>query len=115
RSARIFDLYVLRRSNGEPLCLARHYLSEDRFPTLSEHLEVATGISDLLRRIGMQDVRRSNSSISARMPAKHEAALLEIPQASPVLVLEGRNVDAKGVPVEISTSVWPASRIKVHV
>jgi len=115
RQAPIHDLMVLRRTNREPLCLARHYLSVDRFPSLADHLEHASGITDLLRRLGTDDFQRNNSAISARMPSNEEAFLLAIPRDSPVVVLEGRNIDPAGVPVEISTSVWPAARIRVHV
>lgn len=31
------------------------------------------------------------------------------------VLIEGRNVDTTGRPIEISTSIWPASRIRVHV
>lgn len=115
RHSRVFDLYILRWTGRDPLCLARHYFSADRFADLAEHLPAATGIGDLLRRMGTPDFRRSSSTISARQPTRVEAQLLQIPHDSPVIVLEGRNVDLSGIPVELSTSVWPAQRIKVHV
>lgn len=115
RQSRVFDLYILRWTGRDPLCLARHYFSADRFADLAEHLPAATGIGDLLRRMGTPDFRRSSSTISARQPTRVEAQLLQIPHDSPVIVLEGRNVDLSGIPVELSTSVWPAQRIKVHV
>jgi GntR family phosphonate transport system transcriptional regulator len=115
RHSRVFDLYILRWTGRDPLCLARHYFSADRFADLAEHLPAATGIGDLLRRMGTPDFRRSSSTISARQPTRVEAQLLQIPHDSPVIVLEGRNVDLSGIPVELSTSVWPAQRITVHV
>lgn len=115
RQARIFDLYIPRWTGRDPLCLARHYFSAERFPDLAEHLPAATGIGDLLRRMGTPDFRRSSSAISARQPTRAEAQWLQVPHDSPVIVLEGRNVDLSGIPVELSTSVWPAARIKVHV
>lgn len=115
RQSRIFDLYILRWTGRDPLCLARHYFPAERFPDLADHLPAATGIGDLLRRMGTPDFRRSNSTISARQPTRAEAQLLQVPHDSPVIVLEGRNVDLSGIPVELSTSVWPSARIKVHV
>lgn len=115
RQSRVFDLYILRWTGLEPLCIARHFFSDERFPDLPEHISGLTGISRLLRQLGVADFRRSDTEISARQPTREEARLLHIPFDSPVVVLEGRNVDPKGIPVEISTSVWPASRIKVHV
>lgn len=115
RQARVFDMYILRWTGRDPLCLARHHFSAERFPDLAEHLPAAAGIGDLLRRMGTADFRRSSSAISARQPTRTEAQLLQVPHDSPVLVLEGRNVDLSGIPVELSTSVWPAARIKVHV
>lgn len=115
RQSRVFDLYILRWTGREPLCLARHYFPGDRFAALPEHLPHARGIGDLLQRLGTRDFRRSSSAVSARQPTRTEARMLQIPFDSPVLVLEGHNVDLDGVPIEISTSVWPAARIRVHV
>ncbi|MHA6732374.1 phosphonate metabolism transcriptional regulator PhnF [Devosia sp. A369] len=115
RRARIFDLRLLRWTGRDPLCVARHYFSADRFPDLPNHISEASGITDLIRRLGVEDTRRSDTAISARHPTRAEAEMLRIPQDSPVVVLEGRNVDTNGRPIEISTSVWPASRIRVHV
>lgn len=115
RQSRIFDLYIQRWTGKEPLCVARHIFPADRFPDLEEHISGLSGISDLLRRLGVTDFKRSDTAISARQPSRDEARLLHIPFDSPVVVLEGRNVDGLGMPVELSTSVWPASRIRVHV
>jgi hypothetical protein len=73
RQSRVFDLYILRWTGRDPLCLARHYFSAERFPDLAEHLPAATGIGDLLRRMGTPDFRRSSSTISARQPTRAEA------------------------------------------
>ena len=115
RQSRVFDLYILRWTGREPLCLARHYFPGDRFTELAEHLPGSRGIGDLLQRMGVSDFRRSSSAISARQPTRTEARMLQIPFDSPVIVLEGHNVDLAGIPIEISISVWPATRIKVHV
>lgn len=115
RRARIFDLHLLRWTGRDPLCIARHYLPVDRFPDLPNRFSEASGITDLIRRLGVEDTRRSDTAISARHPTRAEAEMLRIPQGSPVVVLEGRNVDSTGRPIEISNSIWPASRIRVHV
>lgn len=115
RRARIFDLHLLRWTGRDPLCVARHYFPADRFPDLPNRFSEASGITDLIRRLGVEDTRRSDTAISARNPTRAEAEMLRIPLDSPVVVLEGRNVDTSGRPVEISTSIWPASRIRVHV
>lgn len=115
RHGRIFDLHLLRWTGSDPLCVARHYFPAGRFPHLPDHIGSVTGISDLIRRMGLEDFRRSDTAISARLPTRAEAQMLRVAADSPVLILEGRNVDGAGRPIEISTSVWPASRIKVHV
>lgn len=115
RGARVYDLHVLRWTGTDPLCIAHHRLPVDIFPDLPEKLSEATGIGDLIGRLGVADFRRSDTAITARAPTRDEAAMLRISTDSPVVVIEGRNVDLKGQPVEISTSVWPAARIRVHV
>ena len=113
--SRIFDVHLLRWTGPDPLCVARHYFPAERFPDLRERLAEASGITDLIRRLGIADFKRSDTAISARHPSRSEAQMLNIPIDSPVLVLEGRNVDPAGQPIEISTSIWPGSRIRVHV
>lgn len=115
RRARIYDLNILRWTGNDPLCVARHYFPAERFPGLPARFAEASGITDLIRRLGVADFRRSDTAISARHPTRAEAQMLQIPFDSPVVVLEGRNVDPSGHPIEISISIWPASRIRVHV
>ncbi|WP_343808043.1 phosphonate metabolism transcriptional regulator PhnF [Paenochrobactrum glaciei] len=113
--ARVYDLHILRFSGVDPLCLANHYFSAEKYPSLPEIFAQSTGISDLITRLGVTDFSRSDTAISARMPTRKEASLLRIAFDTPIVELEGRNVDAKGQPIEISKSVWPASRIRVCV
>ncbi|MDO5604724.1 MAG: phosphonate metabolism transcriptional regulator PhnF [Paracoccus sp. (in: a-proteobacteria)] len=115
RGAAIHDIRILRWGGKDPLCIAHHAFSVARYPDLPQHLALASGISDLIRRLGIADFRRNDTAISARAPTRDEAHLLRIPMGSPILVLTGRNVDMGGVPVEVSTSIWAASRIRVHV
>lgn len=113
--ARIFELHLLRWNGPDPLCVARHSFPAARFPDLPERVTGIGGITELIRSFGVEDFKRSDTAISARHPSAAEARMLRIPPDSPVVVLEGRNVDPEGRPIEISTSIWPASRIRVHV
>ena len=115
RRSRIFELHLLRWTGRDPLCVARHFFPAERFPDLPNRVTHAAGITDLIRSLGVEDFKRSDTAIAARHPTAAEARMLRIPTDSPVLVLEGRNVDTTGRPVEISRSIWPGSRIRVHV
>lgn len=115
RRSRVFELHLLRWTGRDPLCVARHFFPAERFPELPDRLAEVTGITELIRSLGVEDFRRSDTAIAARLPSAAEARLLRISSDSPVMVLEGRNVDLVGRPVEISTSIWPGSRIRVHV
>lgn len=115
RGARVYDLHILRWSGADPLCIAHHLFPADRYPDLPDQLDGIGGISELLSRLGIADFRRSQTAIWARRPTRSEAEMLRVAIDSSVLSLEGRNIDMKGVPVEISRSIWPASRIRVHV
>ena len=115
RGAPVHDLHIIRWGGADPLCVAHHCFSADLYPDLPLHFASVCGISDLISRLGVADFRRSDTAISARHPSRAEAAHLRITIGSPVVVLEGRNVDPAGHPVEVSTSIWPASRIRVHV
>lgn len=115
RRSRVFELHLLRWTGRDPLCVARHFFPAERFPDLPGRVREVGGITELIRILGVEDFKRSDTAISARHPTAAEARMLRIPGDSPVVVLEGRNVDPGGRPIEISTSIWPASRIRVHV
>ncbi|GLQ57993.1 phosphonate metabolism transcriptional regulator PhnF [Devosia nitrariae] len=110
-----FQIHIRRWTRGEALCLAQHFFSAARYPDLPEHFAGITRISDLLERLGRSDYRRSNTQVTARQATREEAKLLNLAANAPVIVLEGRNVDRAGIPIEISRSTWPANRLRVHV
>lgn len=115
RGERIVEFMLLRMLDDLPLCIAHHRLAAQRFPGLENRLEGVTSISDLYQKYGVKDYLRADTTISSRLPTREEAGLLHIRRAQPVIVLEGRNVEKDGHPLEISRSVWPADRIRVRI
>ena len=72
-------------------------------------------VSDLFMEYGVEDYKRSDTTMTCRLPEKEEIQLLCIQRAQPLIVFEGRNIEKNGRPLEISRSKWPADCISVKI
>lgn len=115
RGDRIVEFTLLRMLDNLPLCVATHQLPAVRFPRLSERLESLTSVTDLYVAYGIRDYLRADTTMISRVPTRAECELLQVSRSRPVTVLEGRNMESDGRPLEISRSVWPSDRIRVRI
>lgn len=115
RGERVFEFTLLRILDGTPLCLAHHTLPAARFPGLGDRIKGVQSISSLFMDYGIEDFKRSDTTMTCRLPEKEEVRLLCIQRVQPVIILEGRNIEKSGRPLEISRSKWPADCISVKI
>lgn len=115
RGERIVEFTLLRTLDERPLCIAHHHLPALRFPGLAEQMAGLTSVTDLYQKYGVADYLRADTTVTSRSPTREEASLLQIRRSQPVIVLEGRNIEKDGRPLEISRSIWPADRITVRI
>ncbi len=102
-------------ADGRPIVLGAHHFPLDRLPGIAAALREDASITAALSRCGVQDYRRATTRIVARMPTPEEARLLDQSRNRPVIVTEAVNVDANGMPVEVSIARYAAGRVQMLV
>lgn len=101
--------------DGRPVVIGAHHLPLGRFPTIGRTLREDPSITRALEVAGCGDYRRQVTRISSRMPTQEEAELLQQARSRPVLVTEAINVDAGGVPIELSVARYASGRVQFVV
>lgn len=115
RGDRIIEFTLLRLLDELPLCVSTHLLPARRFPGMDGHLKRLKSVTDIYMAYGIADYVRADTTMTSRKPTGTECELLSIKRSQPVIILEGRNMENDGRPLEISRSVWPAERIRVKI
>lgn len=102
-------------ADDAPLSLARHHFPLARFPDLFSAYREGGKITDMLRRLGVEDYFRKTTRITSRMPDEYEMRHLRLPKTVPVLVLEAVNVDRDGMAIEFGVTRFAASRVQIVI
>ncbi|PST19276.1 phosphonate metabolism transcriptional regulator PhnF [Rhizobium sp. JAB6] len=105
----------LMTADGIPVELGDSYYPAARFPDFDKARLQHPTISAALASYGVTDYERLSTEIEARMPTAEEARLLRQPKSVPLLITRKLDVDADGVPITYSESMWPAERITFNV
>ena len=113
KGASVAAIRRLGEANDRPLSVSDHYFSMARFPAIIETIAEEGSISRALAKLGVGDYVRKTTRVTARMPDRVEAELLRQHRNRPVLVTEGVNVDADGVPVEYGITRFASDRVQV--
>jgi GntR family phosphonate transport system transcriptional regulator len=109
--SRVFLVTTLRRANGIPIAVGRHFYPAKRVPGFIETFERLQSVSRALTELGVTEFHRAFTRISARLPDAEEARLLRIARAVPVLVSEAVNVEPNGRPIELVYGHFAADRV----
>jgi len=105
----------LRRVDGEPLAFVRTWLPRERLPGLAaEHLQDASLHRTLAQRFGLHPGRGRNRIRAVGADAALARAL-EVPDGSPLLMLEGQGFDQHGQPLEWFTTWHRAEKLVFDV
>jgi GntR family transcriptional regulator, phosphonate transport system regulatory protein len=111
----IIEIESLSQADGVPVSYAVHRFPADRFAALPECFATARSLTAALAACGVQDYTRRTTRLLARMPTALEARYLEQSLSRPVLQAESINVDADGVPIQRSISVFSGDRVQMIV
>lgn len=98
-------------SSATPLAVFRSIFPAARFPDLLEALRQTRSVTAAFNEHGVTDYTRASTQITAKAASSTHAALLEVPQGSPILRTTGLNVDAAGQGVEWGRSWFAADRV----
>ncbi|MDA8115068.1 MAG: phosphonate metabolism transcriptional regulator PhnF [Acidithiobacillus sp.] len=104
---------TLGKLGEHPVSIARHLFFGERLLALVDDLQQGLGITVSLQKRGVSDYTRLKSSVSAKLPEARERRLLAIDKFDPVFICENVNIDPKGVGIEFSTVIYPASRVRL--
>jgi len=103
----------LRTADGAPLALQTSHLGPTVEALSLERLGALGSLYGALEaQFGVRPAR-ARQTISARLPSRHERALLEIPREVPVLWLERTTYGADGAPFEFARSAYRGDRYRM--
>jgi GntR family phosphonate transport system transcriptional regulator len=111
--APVVRLVRLGLADGRPVSLADHHFPAARYPGLLAALRDHPTVTAALAQVGVDDYRRQQTRVSARMPQGNEAELLRTPRNRPLLITESVNIDAAGTVVEFGVTRYPTPRVQI--
>jgi GntR family phosphonate transport system transcriptional regulator len=109
----VVRLVRLGLADGRPVSLSDHHFPAARHPGLLAALRECQTVTAALAQVGVDDYRRQQTRVSARMPQGNEAELLHMPRNRPLLISESVNVDAAGMVVEFGVTRYPTPRVQI--
>lgn len=109
------EIEVLSDADGVPVSYAMHHYPAERFAALPAAFAVSLSVTAALAACGIADYTRRITRLLARMPSEREARYLDQPVSRPVLQAESVNVDAAGVPIQRSISIFSGDRVQMIV
>lgn len=111
----VVQLETVSDADGVPLSCAVHRFPAERFAALPTAFAGTRSITAALAACGVVDYTRRVTRLLARLPTELEARHLEQPASRPVLQAESINVDAAGVPIQRSVTVFAGDRVQMVV
>jgi GntR family transcriptional regulator len=110
----VLDIVRIRLADGVPISLERARLPAGRFPDLLEH-SLGGSLYELLESAYGVVPAAAEERIEVVAAGDHEAQVLEIAPAAPLLSVTRRTVDGDGVPIEYSADLFRADRTVITV
>jgi GntR family transcriptional regulator, phosphonate transport system regulatory protein len=114
-AAAIIEIEALGHADGVPISYAFHRFPADRFAALPGAFVATMSITAALAACGVADYTRRTTRLLSRLPSESEARYLEQPLARPVLQAESINIDAQGVPIQRSLTIFCGDRVQLVV
>ncbi|MEQ8601724.1 MAG: phosphonate metabolism transcriptional regulator PhnF [Marivibrio sp.] len=113
--APVVVLEAVSVADGRPLGYGLHYLPAKRFRGIAAIYRETGSLTASLARMGVADYSRLSTRVTAQMPSREIAALLEQPITRPVLQTEKIDVDADGRAVAYGLTRFAADRVQLVV
>ncbi|WP_316858356.1 GntR family transcriptional regulator [uncultured Cohaesibacter sp.] len=99
-------------ANDVPISISCGWYCAVRFPAMSEKRQHGQSITEIYRSYGIEDYVRRETTLSARMPEKWEARLLNQTMDSPVIEQEKIDGTSDGEPIGYAEHIWAARRVR---
>lgn len=104
---------MLRWIGATPIAVSRVFLDLRRHPNAIACIKEAGNLPDAYRLLGISNHHHVETIFTARLPTGHEAALLGIGRAQPVLVTMALNECQPGEAVDVVEVVWRGDAVEV--
>lgn len=106
---------TIGKADNQPISLVGHHFSLEQFPDVLAAYEAEGKITQMLKRLGVDDYFRKSTTITARLPNSYEMRHLRVARMTPILCLEAINVDPQGMPVEYGLTRFSSSRVQIRI
>jgi GntR family phosphonate transport system transcriptional regulator len=113
--APVIVLEAVSEADGRPLGYGLQYLPAKRFRGIEAIYRETGSLTKSLARMGVEDYRRLSTRVTAQMPTREIAALLQQPITRPVLQTESIDVDPDGRAIEYGVTRFAADRVQLVV
>jgi GntR family phosphonate transport system transcriptional regulator len=108
-------LETVGKADDQPISLVGHHFALERFPDVLAAYEAEGKITQMLKRLGVDDYFRKSTTITARLPNSYEMRHLRVARMTPILCLEAINVDTDGTPIEYGHTRFSSSRVQIRI
>ena len=108
-------LEIVLTVDGRPHSRATHWFAAGLVPGLAERFSATGSITAALRAVGIDDYVRAATTVGARHATAAEAADLELPAGSVMLVTRSLDVLADGTPLQVGITRFVAGRVELDV
>ncbi|NQW02160.1 MAG: phosphonate metabolism transcriptional regulator PhnF [Rhodospirillales bacterium] len=113
KTEKLVMLRILGEVDGRPMSLGDHMFCAAQTPGLVEAYGESKSLTRALAAIGIPDYVRKITHVTARLPTRNEATLLQQPPNRPVLVSESINVRPDATPLEYGVTLFAGDRVQL--
>lgn len=108
-------LETLLAVDGRPISRGTHWFAADRVPGLDRRYASTGSITSALKGGGIDDYVRAATTVGARHATSAEAADLELPPGSVVLVTRSLDTLTDATPLQVGVTRFAADRVELDV
>lgn len=113
--AMVHHFETLSIADGQPVSRSSSWFDQQRFPALAEHYQASGSVTVALQQLGIEDYFRKSTLISAQHADQDDLLHLKLTPGAIVLTAQAINVDTAGLPIEYSTTRFPADRMEFSI
>ena len=111
----IVRLTRLRLIEGQPVALHTSYMSREYYPAIRHADLVTTPLNKVMEAISGRRIINSRDYVEVTLAHPEEAALLEIPAGSPLLLVRGLVLSERGHPERATKSLFRGDRFRFTI
>jgi GntR family phosphonate transport system transcriptional regulator len=106
---------TLRLVDNRPICVTSHFYPLPRFAGIDRKIRELGSVTEALKAFGVAEITHVLTRITARMPNRKDAKLLQQPLSRPVLQSINSSVDENGRQVQLTIGRFVASAVELTV